>query len=50
MGENPKEFWRWKEYNWSDETINPKEAETISSGDDVGSVSSQAVKKVDGKL
>lgn len=50
MGENPKEFWRWKEYNWSDETINPKEAETISAGVDVGSVSSQAVIMVDGKL
>ncbi|MCK4656174.1 MAG: benzoyl-CoA reductase, bzd-type, subunit Q [candidate division Zixibacteria bacterium] len=50
MGENTKEFWRWKEYNWSDETINPKEAETISAGVDVGSVSSQAVIMVDGKL
>lgn len=50
MGENPKEFWRWKEYNWSDETINPKEAETISAGVDVGSVSSQAVIMADGKL
>ncbi len=50
MGEKTKEFWRWKEYNWSDETINPKEAETISAGVDVGSVSSQAVIMVDGKL
>jgi bzd-type benzoyl-CoA reductase Q subunit len=50
MGENTKEFWRWKEYNWSDETINPKEAETISAGVDVGSVSSQAVIMADGKL
>jgi bzd-type benzoyl-CoA reductase Q subunit len=50
MGENTKEFWRWKEYNWSDETMNPKEAETISAGVDVGSVSSQAVIMADGKL
>ncbi|MBU1318618.1 MAG: benzoyl-CoA reductase, bzd-type, subunit Q [candidate division Zixibacteria bacterium] len=50
MSEDKKEFWRWKEYNWRDETINPKGAETISAGVDVGSVSSQAVVIVDGKL
>lgn len=50
MAEKEKEFWRWKEYNWHDENIDPKDAETISAGVDVGSVSSQAVICVDGKL
>jgi bzd-type benzoyl-CoA reductase Q subunit len=50
MSEDVKEFWRWKEYNWHDENIDPKNAETISAGVDVGSVSSQAVIMVDGKL
>jgi bzd-type benzoyl-CoA reductase Q subunit len=50
MAEDTKEFWRWKEYRWHDETINPKGGETISAGVDVGSVSSQAVILVDGEL
>lgn len=50
MSENKKEFWRWKEYNWHDVNIDPKGAETISAGVDVGSVSSQAVIAVDGQL
>ena len=50
MSDDQKEFWRWKEYNWHDDTIDPKNAETISAGVDVGSVSSQAVVLVDGKL
>ena len=50
MSEVTKEFWRWKEYNWHDEAIDPKVAETISAGVDVGSVSSQAVVLVDGEL
>ncbi len=50
MTDTPKEFWRWKEYNWHDEKSDPKVAETISAGVDVGSVSSQAVVMVDGKL
>lgn len=50
MVDKAKEFWRWKEYNWHDENIDPKAAETITSGVDVGSVSSQAVIMVDGKL
>ncbi len=45
-----KEFWRWKEYNWRDENLDPKGAQTISAGVDVGSVSSQAVILVDGVL
>lgn len=44
------EFWRWKEYRWHDETLNWKDAEIVSAGVDIGSVSSQAVILVDGKL
>ncbi len=45
-----KEFWRWKEYNWSDPDMDWKNGSVISGGVDVGSVSSQAVIAVDGKL
>jgi bzd-type benzoyl-CoA reductase Q subunit len=45
-----KEFWRWKEYRWHDESIDWKDADIISAGVDIGSVSSQAVILVDGKL
>ncbi len=45
-----KEFWRWKEYNWHDENIDPRAGGVISGGADVGSVSSQAVLMIDGKL
>ena len=48
MAEDKKEFWRWKEYNWHDENKNPKTADTITAGVDVGSVSSQAVIMLDG--
>jgi bzd-type benzoyl-CoA reductase Q subunit len=44
------EFWRWKEYNWHDDQIDPKAAKVLSAGCDVGSVSSQAVVMTDGKL
>ena len=44
------ECWRWKEYNWRDPDTDPREAEVISAGVDVGSVSSQAVVMTDGKL
>jgi len=47
---NTKEFWRWKEYNWHDEAKDPKGAETITAGVDIGSVSSQAVIMVNGEL
>ena len=50
MAEKKKEFWRWKEYNWHDETKDWKSAETITGGVDVGSVSSQAVIMLDGEL
>lgn len=44
------EFWRWKEYNWSDPNISWQEADIIAAGIDVGSVSSQGVIVADGKL
>ncbi len=49
MGEN-KELWRWKEYNWRDPELDWREAKVITAGVDVGSVSSQAVVLLDGKL
>ena len=45
-----KEFWRWKEYRWHDQSMNCKDADIISAGVDIGSVSSQAVIMLDGKL
>jgi bzd-type benzoyl-CoA reductase Q subunit len=49
-GEDKPEFWRWPESRWTAEDINWKEGDIISAGVDVGSVSSQAVIMVDGKL
>jgi len=45
-----EEYWRWKEYNWHDENIDPRAGGALTAGADVGSVSSQAVVMVDGKL
>jgi benzoyl-CoA reductase subunit A len=45
-----KEFWRWQENTWVDETKDWKTAKIITCGIDVGSVSSQAVLVVDGEL
>jgi bzd-type benzoyl-CoA reductase Q subunit len=45
-----KEFWRWKEYRWHDEALDWKGAGVVSAGVDIGSVSSQAVILLDGKL
>ncbi len=45
-----KEFWRWQESVWIDETKDWKSAKIITCGIDVGSVSSQAVLVVDGEL
>jgi benzoyl-CoA reductase subunit A len=44
------EFWRWKEYRWHDEGGDWKDADIVSAGVDIGSVSSQAVILADGKL
>ena len=48
--EEKQEFWRWTETNWNNPDINWKEAEYITVGIDVGSVSSQAVVMADGKI
>ncbi|MGD8561060.1 MAG: benzoyl-CoA reductase, bzd-type, subunit Q [Desulfarculaceae bacterium] len=45
-----EEFWRWTESRWTDPDLDPKEADIIAGGVDVGSVSSQAVVMLDGKL
>jgi bzd-type benzoyl-CoA reductase Q subunit len=50
VAEEKKEFWRWPEYRWTSPEVNWKEGKTITCGIDVGSVSSQAVIMVDGKL
>jgi bzd-type benzoyl-CoA reductase Q subunit len=44
------EHWRWKEYRWHDESLDWKQADVISSGVDVGSVSAQATILLDGRL
>jgi activator of 2-hydroxyglutaryl-CoA dehydratase len=50
MAADESEYWRWKEYNWKDPEMDWENAEFITAGVDVGSVSSQAVIALDGKL
>lgn len=45
-----KEYWSWKEYNWRNPDIDWRKADIITTGVDVGSVSSQAVIMCDGEL
>ena len=45
-----KEFWRWQETVWVDETKDWRQAKILTCGIDVGSVSSQAVLVADGEL
>jgi benzoyl-CoA reductase subunit A len=45
-----KEYWRWQESVWIDETKNWRDAKFVTAGIDVGSVSSQAVVMCDGEL
>lgn len=45
-----QEYWRWTESNWKDPGINWEDGEIVTVGIDVGSVSSQAVIVVDGKI
>ena len=45
-----KEFWRWQENTWFDETKDWRSAKIVTCGIDVGSVSSQAVIVCDGEL
>lgn len=48
--EEKKEFWRWQENTWIDDSKNWQDAKIITCGIDVGSVSSQAVIVCDGEL
>lgn len=48
--EKKQEFWRWAETNWINPDIDWKDAQFITVGIDVGSVSSQAVVMADGEF
>ena len=48
--EEKREFWRWAETNWVNPDIKWEDAEFITAGIDVGSVSSQAVIMADGEF
>ena len=45
-----QEWWRWTESNWKNPDINWRDAEHVTVGIDVGSVSSQAVIATDGEV
>ncbi len=45
-----KEYWRWQENTWIDETRDWRSAKILTCGIDVGSVSSQAVLVCDGEI
>ena len=45
-----EEYWRWTESRWTDPDLNWQDADIITAGVDVGSVSSQAVVMLDGRL
>ena len=48
--EERPEYWRWPESRWTNPDLDWKAGDIITAGVDVGSVSSQAVIMVDGKL
>ncbi len=48
--DNKKEFWRWEETSWVNADVKWQDAEYITLGIDVGSVSSQAVIMCDGQI
>src|SRR4030042_4709414 len=50
MPEKKKEFWRWPEQRWTASDSDWREGKIVTAGVDVGSVSTQAVIMVDGKL
>jgi bzd-type benzoyl-CoA reductase Q subunit len=50
LSEEQKEFWRWKESTWKNPNMDWREANYITVGIDVGSVSSQGVIMTDGEL
>ena len=45
-----QEFWRWTESNWKNPDIDWRDAQIVTVGIDVGSVSSQSVIVTDGKI
>jgi len=45
-----EEYWRWTESRWTDPDLKWQDAKIITAGVDVGSVSSQAVVMLDGRL
>jgi bzd-type benzoyl-CoA reductase Q subunit len=49
-GENRPEFWRWAESNWKNPELDWRQAQIITAGIDVGSVSSQALIMADGQI
>lgn len=50
MAEEKKEFWRWTESNWKAPDLNWQDAQFVTVGIDVGSVSSQACIMADGQI
>ncbi len=48
--ETTQEYWRWTESNWKNPDIDWNDAQFITVGVDVGSVSSQAVVMADGEI
>jgi len=50
MSEPAKDFWRWTESRWTDAALDWRAGNILAGGVDVGSVSSQAVVLVDGRL
>jgi benzoyl-CoA reductase subunit A len=50
VAEQKHEFWRWTESNWKNPDLEWKDAQFITVGIDVGSVSSQAVIMTDGQV
>lgn len=48
--EKKQEFWRWAETNWVSPDVKRQDAQYVTAGIDVGSVSSQAVVMADGKF
>ncbi|MGD8545215.1 MAG: acyl-CoA dehydratase activase [Candidatus Bathyarchaeota archaeon] len=50
MIEKSTEFWRWREYKYTQPEMDWQDAEMITAGVDIGSVGSKAVVMLDGKL
>jgi len=50
MSEEPREFWRWREYRHTQPNMDWHDAKIITTGVDIGSVGSKAVVMLDGEL